>query len=73
VATAAAAEGRAVRFRTFLPVLAALICTGIAGVSFVELIPQVRAVDALTLFASAFGAGASFTAAVVQARRKRSG
>jgi hypothetical protein len=59
------------RVKTVLPVIAALFCSATAGVAFVDLVPKVRAVDAATLFASSFGAGASFAAAIYQARHKK--
>jgi hypothetical protein len=59
------------RARRFVPSFSALPCALIAGASFAQLVPMVRAAEAPTLFASSFGAGASLTAAFVQVRRKR--
>ena len=59
------------RVRTILPIASALFCFLMAGAAFFDLVPKVRVVDALTLLASAFGAGASFAVALFQARRKK--
>jgi hypothetical protein len=59
------------RLKTMLLVLSGLFCAVTSGMAFVEVVPKVRAVDALTLFASAFGAGASLSIAVYQARHKK--
>ena len=59
------------RVKTVLTVLAAVLCLIAAGASFVSLVPPVRAVDALTLFASAFGAGGSFAIALTRSRQKK--
>jgi hypothetical protein len=57
--------------RTLLPLLAALFCSATAGASFVSLVPKVRAVEAVTLFASAFCAGVSFATTLSRIRQKK--
>ena len=52
------------RAKRFLPLLSVAIGLGIAVASVRNIVPRVRLVEALLLFASSFGAGAAIVAAV---------
>lgn len=52
-----------------IPLLIALIGLGMAAASMYSVVPRIKAVEAVILFATAFGSGAALTAVLAPARR----
>ena len=54
-----------------MAIVIAVIGTATAVASMFTLVPRVKLVEAVTLFATAFGAGAALSAAVILYRHRR--
>ena len=57
--------------RAILLLLAAVVGLGSGLVTALDLVPRVRLVEAVTLFFSAFGAGATMVGAIIEFRKAR--
>jgi hypothetical protein len=57
--------------RTKLLLFAAIIQVVLAALTVTALVPRVRLVEAVTVFATAFGAGATFVGGVAELRKAR--
>lgn len=51
--------------------LAAIIQVVLGIASTITLVPRIRLVEAVTVFATAFGAGATFVGGVIEIRKER--
>jgi hypothetical protein len=57
--------------RTRLLLIAAIIQVVLAALTVTALVPRVRLVEAVTVFATAFGAGATFVGGLAEFRKAR--
>jgi hypothetical protein len=57
--------------RTKLLLLATILQVVLGGATAAALVPRIRLVEAVTVFATAFGAGATFAGGVIELRKGR--